>query len=81
MSEIERRIASITEDHRAAYLFGTKTAADAVGCHPNKFGDWWTRTEDKLLRLCRAQPAQLAAHFAVIFARAQQERGQKGNPR
>ena len=64
MDSIERLIASITDDRRAAYLFDTKTAAEAVGCHPNKFNDWWQRTRVKLIALYQSQPGQTAAELA-----------------
>lgn len=71
---IEARVASITEDRRASYLFNTKAAAEAVGCHPNKFNDWWRRTVDKLIELYIAQPGQLAAELASLIALAEAER-------
>ena len=43
---IERHVASITEDRRAPYLFDTRRAAQALGCHPNRFADRWYRTRD-----------------------------------
>ena len=71
MPSIERAIASITEDRRASYLFDTKAAAEAVGCHPNKFADWWTHTHHKLLSLYLAQPGELAAELAALIALAE----------
>jgi len=71
---------SVTEDtrgvapQRADYLFDTKTAAVAVGCHPNKFGDWWRRTEGKLIDLYIACPGELAAELAAMIARAEAKR-------
>ena len=76
MEPIERQIASITEDRRASYLFNTKTAADAVGCHPNKFNDWWQRTRGKLVDLCLLQPGQTAAEMLGIIAQAEALRAQ-----
>jgi hypothetical protein len=73
-TQVERAIASITEDRRASYLFSTKTAADAVGCHPNKFNDWWQRTRSKLIDLYVAQPGELAAELAALIAMAEAER-------
>ncbi|MGB7156679.1 MAG: hypothetical protein WBD40_01355 [Tepidisphaeraceae bacterium] len=74
MSAIEQKVRSITEDRRGDWLFDTKLASDAVGCHPRKFGDWWGRTTSKLIELYIAQPGQLAAELAVLIARAEAER-------
>lgn len=74
MHPIERQIRSITEDRRAGYLFATKTAAAAVGCHPNKFGDWWARTQSKLIALYQACPGELAAELAAMIALAEAQR-------
>jgi len=87
MNSIAQKLSAITEDRRhvdaarridaarrADWLFDTKAAADAVGCHPRKFGDWWHRTQAKLIELYIAQPGQLAAEVAAIFARAEAER-------
>lgn len=74
MSAIHRAIAAITEDRRADYLFDTKVAAEAVGCHANKFGDWWFRSKRKLIELYLVQPGQLAAEFAALIAEAEAER-------
>jgi hypothetical protein len=68
-----------TEGPRSPYLFDTKTAAEAVGCHPNKFGDWWMRTEDKLERLGRVQRVALAQHLIKILARYGDD--EKGGPK
>lgn len=81
MPTIERAIASITEDRRADYLFDTKTAAEAVGCHPNKFNDWWQRTRSKLIDLYIAQPGQLAAELAALIALAESERQRRASAR
>lgn len=70
MRPIERAIASIREDRRAAYLFDTKTAAEAVGCEATKFGDWWYRTQRKLIDLAAVQPGEVAAELALILAEA-----------
>lgn len=80
MHTIEQRLRSITEDQRSDWLFDTKTASDAVGCHPRKFGDWWHRTTRKLIDLYQVQPGQLAAEFATIIARAESERQQRQHP-
>lgn len=74
MHRIEAALDAITEDRRANYLFNTKAAADAVGCHPNKFSDWWMRTQDKLIRLYQAQPGELAAELAAMIALAEARR-------
>lgn len=66
--------APITEDRRADYLFDTKLAAEAVGCHPNKFGDWYYRTKRKLEALADVQPGQTAAEFLGIIANAEARR-------
>lgn len=71
---IDRKLRSITEDRRADYCFDTKTASEAVGCVPNKFGDWWRRTRGKLVQLHQAQPAALAAEYAALVADAERER-------
>jgi hypothetical protein len=68
MSQVGRAIATIREDRRADYLFDTKIAADAVGCVPNKFGDWWFRSRSKLIDLFAAQPGATAAELAAICA-------------
>jgi hypothetical protein len=68
---IARAIAAITEDRRCDYLFHTKSAAAAVGCHPNKFSDWWFRTRAKLIELHLDQPGQLAAELAALIAAAE----------
>ena len=74
MSPIQRKVAAITEDRRASYLFNTKTASDAVGCHPNKFNDWWSRSKSKLIELYIAQPGETAAELAALIALAEAER-------
>jgi len=74
MPTIERTLAQITEDRRATYLFHTKTAADAVGCHPNKFNDWWQRSRSKLIELYKAQPGEFAAELAAMIAQGEAER-------
>lgn len=79
MSAIERTIASIREDRRADYLFDTKAASDAVGCHPNKFSDWWYRTRGKLLDLYASQPGEVAAEMLAIIAQGEVERQKRGN--
>lgn len=80
MTPIQRRIASITEDRRADYLFDTKAAAAALGVHPNKFSDWWFRTRGKLIELYQAQPGQTAAELAVILAEAHREQAKQAAP-
>jgi hypothetical protein len=80
MPSIQRAIAAITDDRRSSYLFDTKTAADAVGCVPNKFGDWWARTRGKLIDLYKAQPGQLAAELAMLIALGEEERQQSAEP-
>lgn len=70
MSRVRAVLDAVTEDRRASYLFDTKAASEAVGCVPNKFGDWWSRTERKLIALAAADPAGTAAHFAMILSRA-----------
>lgn len=74
MEPIERVLRSVTEDRRADWLFDTKRASDAVGCHPRKFGDWWFRTQRKLIELYMVQPGQLAAELAAMIAKAESER-------
>lgn len=71
---IQRALAAITEDRRTPYLFNTKAASDAVGCVPNKFGDWWARTRGKLIDLYIAQPGELAVEFAALIAEAESHR-------
>lgn len=70
MSRVDDVFDRVTEDRRAAYLFNTKTASDAVGCVPTKFSDWWLRTQRKLIALAEAEPHHTAAHFALILAKA-----------
>lgn len=77
---IEHFIGSITEDRRSDYLFHTKTAAGAVGCHPNKFGDWWRRSREKLVALVVAQPAETAAELAALLAQGAAERERRRLP-
>lgn len=77
MRSIDRLVGSITEDRRASYIFDTKRASEAVGCVPNKFGDWWTRTRSKLIALHLAQPGQLAAELAAMIAMAEAQRQRK----
>lgn len=74
MSRVRVVLDAVTEDRRASYLFDTKAASEAVGCVPNKFGDWWSRTERKLVALAATDPASTAAHFAMILARAAEAR-------
>lgn len=74
MHSIEHSIRSITEDQRAGYLFQTKLAAQATGMVPNKFGDWWRRTQGKLIDLGQVQPAELATELAMILAIVERER-------
>lgn len=71
---IERLVASVTEDRRASYLFDTKSAAKAVGCEPNKFGEWWYRTQRKLTALYHAHPGETAAELMAIVALAESQR-------
>jgi hypothetical protein len=71
---IERFVGSVTEDRRTDYLFPTKAAADAVGCHPNKYGDWWRRTREKLTALAVAMPAETAAELMGVLAQGAAER-------
>lgn len=77
---IDARLAEITEDRRADYLFDTKQAAEAVGCHPNKFGDWYYRTKRKLEALAVAQPGPAAAEFLGIIVNAEAIRQRHLNP-
>jgi hypothetical protein len=80
MPSIEQKLRSVTEDRRADWLFHTKTAAEAVQCGPpRKFGDWWHRTKRKLIELHIAQPGELAAEIAVIFAEAELERQRRNH--
>lgn len=80
MPSIEQAVRSITEDRRADWLFDTKRAAAAVECHPRKFGDWWLRTQRKLIELYIAQPGQLAAELAALIALAEAERQRRTEP-
>jgi hypothetical protein len=66
--QIERAVASITEDQRADYLWDTKAAARASRCHPNKFHAWWYRTRERLIDLAAAQPGETSAELAAIIA-------------
>jgi hypothetical protein len=79
VSRIEAQLASIREDRRADYLFDTKAASAAVGCHPNKFHDWWYRTRDKLIALAESQPGETAAELAALIA-VGVERREKNRP-
>lgn len=74
MHRIEQAVRSVTEDRRASYLFDTSIASEAVGCHPNKFNDWWQRTRRKLIELHLADPGALAAEFMSLIATAEVER-------
>lgn len=71
--------ASVREDRRADYLFDTRSAAEAVGCHPNKFGDWLYRTRRKFKALYRTQPGPTTAELMGIIASAESEK--KARPR
>lgn len=71
---IERRVRSIMEDRRTDYIWPTKAAAQAVGCVPNKFSDWFSRTRAKLTELYVAMPGETAAELATIIARGEAER-------
>lgn len=79
MNAIERKIASIREDRRAGYLFDTKVVAPATHMHANKFHARWYRTRDFLIDLAAADPGNLAAEIAVIFAEGEQRRQQQSN--
>ncbi|MBC8106244.1 MAG: hypothetical protein H7Z14_06610 [Anaerolineae bacterium] len=81
MSAIEQKVRSITEDRRADWLFDTKAASDAVGCHPRKFGDWWRRTSEKLIELYQVEPGHLAAELAALIAMAEAERQRRAAAR
>lgn len=59
---------------RANHPFDTKDAADALDIHENKLGAWADRTEDKLIRIAKRQPAQVAAFCLRILARSYAER-------
>jgi len=74
MSRVQGALASLTRKSRADYLYDTKVAAEAVGCIPTKFGEWWYRTERKLKELYKAQPGQFTASIAVLLAEAESER-------
>jgi hypothetical protein len=74
MTRIEAHVDAIRDDRRADYLFNTKVAAEAVGCHPNKFADWWFRSRAKLIDLFVAQPGETAAELAALIAMAAAER-------
>jgi hypothetical protein len=75
---IETRIASITEDRRAGYLWDTKTVAATLGMHPNKFNQWWRRNRAFLVALAVAQPGETAAEVACVLAEALSERTRRG---
>ena len=77
MRPVEQAINSLTDGRRATWLWDTKLAASAVGCVPNKFGDWWGRTEDKLIELFVAMPGETAAELAALFAKAEMVRQQR----
>jgi hypothetical protein len=70
MTKIEALVSSIRDDRRSDYLFPTKGASDAVGCHPNKFHDWWYRNREKLEALAERYPGETAAEMAAILASA-----------
>lgn len=74
MSQIERAIASIREDHRADYLWDTDVAAQALGIHPNRFHDWWYRTREKLIALSVADPGHTAVELLGVIASAEATR-------
>ena len=74
MTQIEQVVRSVTDDRRASYLFDTRAASEAVGCHPNKFNDWWIRTQRKLIALHLSQPGHLAAELMALIALAEDER-------
>ena len=74
MSAIRQTLDSLTTDRRASYLFDTKVIATALDVHPNRVSDWWYRTKEKLRKVAKVQPGQLAAEMAVIFAEAEMDR-------
>ncbi len=80
VSAIERRVHSITEDRRSDWLWDTKSASEAVGCHPNKFGDWIQRTRRKFIELYIAQPGETAAELVSLIALAEVERKKRTQP-
>jgi hypothetical protein len=71
---IERAIASIREDRRADYLWDTRTVAQALNVHPNRFHDWWYRTRERLELLCMVDPGNTAAELLAIVAAAEARR-------
>lgn len=80
MPSIEQAVRSVMEDRRASYLFDTRTASEAVGCVPNKFGDWWRRNQQKLIALAVACPGALSVEVALIFAEAEAIRQKRRLP-
>ena len=50
-------------------MWDTKQAAKCLNIHPNKFEDWWGRTEAKLLQLMADMPGETSAMLAVVVAR------------
>lgn len=74
---VEEYIDAATEGQRASHPFDTKSAAEVLEVHPNRVGDWANRTEDKLTRLARRQPAQVAAFCLRILARAYATKGER----
>lgn len=74
MFRVQEAVAALRESKRAAYLFETKIAAEAVGLGDNKFSEWWLRTREKLKALAMVQPGQLSAEFMSVFVDAEIER-------
>ena len=74
LSAVARAVEAVTAARRAHYLWETPVAAAALDVSPNKFGDWWSRTERKLVALATQDPAATAAHFAMILAKAAEAR-------
>lgn len=71
---IDGALASIREDRRSDYLWNTRTAAEAVGVHPNKFHAWWYRTRGKLEALAEADPGNTAAELLAVIVAAESNR-------
>jgi hypothetical protein len=71
---IDRAIASVREDRRADYLWDTRTVAQALNVHPNRFHDWWYRTRERLELLCMVDPGNTAAELLAIVAAAEARR-------
>lgn len=77
MQTVRTVLDGLTDGRRSTWLWDTKRASAAVGCVPNKFGDWWARSQDKFIELIVAMPGETAAEIAALFAKAEMIRQER----